>query len=149
MLPKHSALVATRRKSVTIAEAAALPLILPTGEHGLRRRIAAEFDQRNLSPHIVAEIDSLSLLMNCVYEGIGATIKPMAAIFLEGERGRQWRALSISDARMIRRNYLYSLSPKRLSTAAAIVASELRDTAKELVESGAWSGVKAMIPARV
>jgi LysR family transcriptional regulator, regulatory protein for tcuABC len=149
MLPKHSALVAARRGSVTIAEAAALPLILPTGEHGLRRRIAAEFDQRNLSPHIVAEIDSLSLLMNCVYEGIGATIKPMAAIFLEGKRGRQWRALSISDARMIRRNYLYSLSPKRLSTAAAIVASELRDTAKELVESGAWSGVKAMIPARV
>jgi LysR family tcuABC transcriptional regulator len=149
LLPRHSTLVAARRRSLTIAEAAALPLILPTGEHGLRRRIAAEFEQRNLTPHIVAEIDSLSLLMNCVYEGIGATIKPMAAIHLEGKRGRQWRALAISDARMIRRNYLYSLSPKRLSTAAAIVASELRDTAKELVESGAWSGVKAMIPAHI
>lgn len=149
LLPKQSALVAARRKSITIAEAAALPLILPTGEHGLRRRIAAEFDQRNLSPHIVAEIDSLSLLMNCVYEGIGATIKPMAAVYLEGARGRQWRALPISDARMIRRNFLYSLPPKRLSTAAAVVASELRDTAKELVDSGAWSGVKAMIPQHV
>jgi len=149
LLPRHRTLVAARRRSLTIAEAAALPLILPTGEHGLRRRIAAEFEQRNLTPHIVAEIDSLSLLMNCVYEGIGATIKPMAAIHLEGKRGRQWRALAISDARMIRRNYLYSLSPKRLSTAAAIVASELRDTAKELVESGAWSGVKAMIPAHI
>jgi LysR family tcuABC transcriptional regulator len=147
LLPKHSMLVAARRRSITIAEAAALPLILPTGEHGLRRRIAAEFDQRNLSPHIVAEIDSLSLLMNCVYEGIGATIKPMAAVHLEGARGRQWRALPISDARMIRRNYLYSLPPKRLSTAAAVVSSELRSTAKELVESGAWSGVKAMTPA--
>ena len=31
----------------------------------------------------------------------------------------------------------------------AIVASELRDTAKALVESGAWCGVKAMIPERV
>ena len=57
--------------------------------------------------------------MNCVYDGMGATIKPMAAVFLEGERGRQWRALSISDARMSRRNYLYSLPPQRLSTAAA------------------------------
>ena len=149
LLPKQSTLVAARRKSITIAEAAALPLILPTGEHGLRRRIAAEFDQRNLSPHIVAEIDSLSLLMNCVYEGIGATIKPMAAVHLEGARGRQWRALPISDARMIRRNYLYSLPPKRLSTAAAVVSSELRDTAKELVESGAWSGVRAITPAHV
>jgi len=146
MLPKHSTLVPPRRTSVTLAEAAALPLILPTGEHGLRRRIAAEFEQRNLSPRIVAEIDSLSLLMTCVHDGIGATIKPMAAVHLEGERGRQWRALSISDARLARRNYLYSLPPQRLSTAASVVAAELRATAIELVETGAWSGVRT-IPA--
>jgi len=144
MLPKHSALVAPRRTSVTIAEAAALPLVLPTGEHGLRRRIAAEFEQRNLSARIVAEIDSLSLLMNCVYDGIGATIKPMAAVYLEGERGRQWRALSVSDARLSRRNYLYSLPPQRLSTAASVVAAELKATAVELVETGAWAGVKTI-----
>ncbi|MGA8031932.1 MAG: LysR substrate-binding domain-containing protein, partial [Casimicrobiaceae bacterium] len=106
ILPQGSRLVPSRRTSLTLAEAAALPLILPTGEHGLRRRIAAEFEQRNLTAHVVAEIDSLSLLMNCVYDGIGATIKPMAAIVLESQRGRKWRALPISDARLIRRNYL-------------------------------------------
>ena len=79
MLPRHSTLVAPRRTSLTIAEAAALPLILPTSTHGLRRRIAAEFEQRSLVAQIVAEIDSLSLLMNCVYNGMAATIKPMAA----------------------------------------------------------------------
>jgi DNA-binding transcriptional LysR family regulator len=79
MLPRHSALVASKRTSLTIAEAAELPLILPTSTHGLRRRISAEFEQRNLSAHVVAEIDSLSLLMNCVYDGMGATIKPMEA----------------------------------------------------------------------
>jgi len=147
ILPQGSRLVPSRQTSLTLAEAAALPLILPTGEHGLRRRIAAEFEQRNLTAHVVAEIDSLSLLMNCVYDGIGATIKPMAAIVLESQRGRKWRALPISDARLIRRNYLYSLAPKRLSTAAAVVASELRSTALELVESGAWSGVEAVAPA--
>jgi LysR family transcriptional regulator, regulatory protein for tcuABC len=133
MLPKHSALVAPRRTSVTIAEAASLPLVLPTSEHGLRRRIAAEFEQRNLTPRIVAEIDSLSLLMNCVYDGIGATIKPMAAVYL-----------SVSDARLSRRNYLYSLPPQRLSTAASVVAAVLKATAVELVETGAWSGVKTI-----
>lgn len=147
ILPQGSRLVPARQTSLTLAEAAALPLILPTGEHGLRRRIAAEFEQRNLTAHVVAEIDSLSLLMNCVYDGIGATIKPMAAIVLESQRGRKWRALPISDARLIRRNYLYSLAPKRLSTAAAVVASELRETALELVESGAWSGVETVAPA--
>jgi len=144
MLPKHSTLVAPRRTSITIAEAATLPLILPTGAHGLRRRISAELEQRNLFAHVVAEIDSLSLLMTCVYDGMGATIKPMAAIYLERERGRKWRALPISDARMRRRNYLYSLPPERLSTAAAVVAAELKDTAHRLVESGAWTGVDAI-----
>lgn len=145
MLPKHSRLVAPKRTSITLAEAAALPLILPTGLHGLRRRVAAEMEQRNLKPNVVAEIDSLSLVMNCAYEGLGVTIKPMAAIFVEGQRGREWRALSLSDAHLSRRNYLYSLSPMQLSAAAAIVASELRATAIHLMESGAWSGVEAAV----
>jgi LysR family tcuABC transcriptional regulator len=146
MLPRHSKLVPPRRTTVTIAEAAALPLILPTSTHGLRRRIAAELERRNLTAHVVAEIDSLALLMNCVYSGMGATIKPMAAVYLEGERGRQWRALSISDAHMSRRNYLYSLAPERLSAAAAAVAAELRATADDLMASGAWSGVEPVKP---
>jgi len=148
LLPTHSTLIDPLRTSITIAEAAALPLILPTTTHGLRRRIAAEFEQRSLSARVVAEIDSLSLLMNCVYDGMGATIKPMAAVHLEGERGRKWRALSISDARMRRPNYLYSLAPERLSTAAALAAAELRDTARELIASGAWTGVETIEPIR-
>jgi LysR family transcriptional regulator, regulatory protein for tcuABC len=144
MLPKHSTLVPKRRTSVTIAEAAALPLILPTGTHGLRRRISAEFEQRNLSAQIVAEIDSLSLLMNCVYDGMAATIKPMAAVLLEGARGKNWRCLSISDARISRRNYLYSIAPDRLSPAAAAVGKEMKETVRDLVESGAWSGVELL-----
>lgn len=148
MLPKHSTLVASRRTSLAIAEAAALPLILPTGTHGLRQRIAAEFEQRNLQAHIVAEIDSLSLLMSCVYSGMGTTIKPMGAVYLERERGRKWRAIAISDARMNRRNYLYSLAPERLSAAAAVVAAELRDTAHQLIASGDWTGVEAINPSR-
>ena len=64
MLPEHSELVPRERQSIGIAEAAALPLILPTGSHGLRQRITAEFDNRGVTANVVAEIDSLSLLMN-------------------------------------------------------------------------------------
>jgi LysR family tcuABC transcriptional regulator len=149
ILPKPSKLVPPRRTTITLAEAAALPLILPTTTHGLRRRIAAELERRSLSAHVVAEIDSLALLMNCVYDGMGATIKPMAAILLEGQRGREWRALSISDARLSRRNYLYSLAPERLSPAAAAVAGELKSTAQGLIDSGAWAGVESVGAAKV
>lgn len=149
ILPRHSKLVPAKRTGITLAEAAALPLILPTTTHGLRRRIAAELERRSLSAQVVAEIDSLALLMNCVYDGMGATIKPMAAILLEGQRGREWRALSISDARLSRRNYLYSLAPERLSPAAAAVAAELKSTAQGLMDSGAWAGVEPVGSGRI
>lgn len=142
MLPAHSTLVPQRRTSLRIEEAARLPLILPTGAHGLRRRISAEFEQRDLLAHVIAEIDSLSLLMSCVYQGMGATIKPMAAILLEAERGKHWRALSISDARITRRNYLFSIASDMLSPAAKAVAAELKDVSRSLVTSGAWAGVE-------
>src|SRR3546814_9709081 len=77
-------------------------------------------------------IDSLALLMNCVYDDIGATIKPMGAVMQEGARGRKWRCLTISDARLRRRNFLYSLPTERLSAAAAVVAKELKETARAL-----------------
>ena len=146
IIPKHSELVAPGRDSVSIAEAAELPLILPTGSHGLRQRIAAEFDNRGLTANVVAEIDSLSLLMNCVYDGIGVTIKPMGAVMQEGARGRKWRCLSFSDVRFRRRNFLYSLPPERLTTVAAVVTSELKETARELVEGGDWPGFEAITP---
>lgn len=148
MIPEHSELVPPGRKTISIAEAAALPLILPTGSHGLRQRIAAEFDNRGLTANVVAEIDSLSLLMNCVYDGIGVTIKPMGAVMQEGARGRKWRCLSFSDVRFRRRNFLYSLRPERLTTVAAVVTSALKETARELVESKVWPGFEEIAPAQ-
>lgn len=141
LLPESSPLVPANRTSITVTEVAALPLILPTSTHGLRRRVVAEFERRDLTPYVVAEIDSLSLLMSCVYDGMGVTIKPMSALQHEGERGKQWRALSISDAHITRRNYLYSIASNLLSPAASAVAIELRDTARMLVTSKQWRGV--------
>lgn len=141
LLPESSPLVPANRTSITVAEVAAMPLILPTTTHGLRRRVVAEFERRELTPHVVAEIDSLSLLMSCVYDGMGVTIKPMSALQHEGERGKHWRALSISDAHITRRNYLYSIAENLLSPAASAVAVELRETARMLVTSKQWRGV--------
>ncbi len=144
MLPSNSDLVPPRRIKLSVAETAQLPLILPTGIHGLRRRITAEFEQRNLATRVVAEIDSLSLLMACVREGMGATIKPMSAALLEGEMRKGWRTLAFSDASMKRQNFLYSVVPERLSPAAAAVRVELRETVKQLVQTGAWQGVNLL-----
>lgn len=128
------------RDSVTMEEAAQVPLILPTSDHGLRRRIEAEFESRALGPNVVAEIDSLSLLMSCVNARIGATIKPMGAIIQEGRRGRSFRCLRFADAQLRRSNYLYSLAPGALTSAASVVMQELREAVDALVSGDEWQG---------
>ncbi len=144
LLPSNSNLVPKGRTRITCAEVAKLPLILPTGIHGLRRRITTEFEQRNLPLRVVAEIDSLSLLLTCVKDGMGATIKPMSATLLDGAANKQWRILGFSDANLKRPNYLYSVDAERLSPAAAAVLSEMRETVKDLVGQGQWSGVSLL-----
>ena len=140
IIPGHSKLVPKDQTSLTLAEASTIPLVLPTASHGLRQRIVAEFENRGLKTNVAAEIDSLGLVMNCVYEDFGATIKPMGAIMQEGARGREYRCLRISDVQFRRRNYLYSLPTARLTTAAAAVAVELKEAARELLEGGVWNG---------
>lgn len=129
------------RTSLTLEEAAKLPMILPTASHGLRRRVAATFEQHNVPLNIVAEIDSLSLLMNCVRDGIGVTIKPMAAILAQHERSQNWRTLSISNAIIDRRNYIYSLASENFSPSILVISDQLKSVTEELVSSGQWPGV--------
>jgi len=144
MLPGDSDLVPPRRAKLSCSDTADLPLILPTSIHGLRRRIASEFEQRNLSIHVVAEVDSLSLLMTCVRDGMGATIKPMSAALVDGRIREGWRTLAFSDANMRRANFIYSVNPEQLTPAAAAVRAELRETIKQLVLQGEWQGVNLL-----
>lgn len=140
MLPADSPLIPPRRRSMTLAEVARLPLVLPSTGHGLRRRIAMEFERVNLEIDPVAEIDSLPLLMRCLADGMGVTIKPMAAIHAVNGPA-YWRALPISDARMVRPNLLYALPPEKLSPVAAVVRKEAITLVRQLVRDGAWTGV--------
>jgi LysR family transcriptional regulator, regulatory protein for tcuABC len=142
ILPVGSTLVSEQCTSLTLKEVGALPLILPSPGHGLRRRIALEFERANLALDAVAEVDSLPLLMSCVAGGLGATIKPMAAVHALGDTPERWRCLRISDAEMRRTNYLYALPPQKLSPCAAAVRDELRLVVHRLIESGDWQGVE-------
>lgn len=146
ILPVASTLVPCDRKSLTLAEIAELPLILPSPGHGLRKRIMMEFDRVNLVIDAVAEVDSLPLLMHCVAEGMGATIKPMAAVRALGDTPEAWRALPVSDAQLSRMNYLYSLPPQKLSPSAAVVRNELKLLVRHLIECGEWKGVRVAEP---
>ncbi len=143
VLPAVSKLVPMRRRNLTLSEACRLPLILPTASHGLRRRIDIEIEQQNLRLNLVAEVDSLALLMASVREGFGATIQPMSATLVGARSPKEWRVLEISDANLTRRNYLYTLGNDKLSPAAVVVRDELLLLVRTLVDSGRWPGARA------
>ncbi|WP_085317798.1 LysR family transcriptional regulator [Derxia lacustris] len=127
-----------REPQVTLGRLAGVPLIMPTGQHGLRSIINAGFARAGFTPDVTFEIDGLAVLMDAVRAGLGATIQPGAASV------RLPRdcivASEIADAGLLRRNLLASLSDDELSPAALAARVVLADVVRELVRAGDWPG---------
>lgn len=120
-----------------------LALILPSGSHGLRSTLDTAFAGAGVKPQVVAEIDSLALLMDAVRAGLGATVQPGAAIArLQGD---SLVVREVADAAACRHNVLVSVSDEELSPAALATRVVLTDVARGLVEQGRWPG--AALPA--
>lgn len=123
----------------------ALPLILPSGPHGLRALLNQSFQRAGLVPQVVAEIDGLALLMDAVCAGLGATIQPGAAAARLPQAGL--RLVPLADDQARRPNLLVSLSDDELSPAALAARVVLADVAGELVRQGRWIGAR-LLPER-
>ena len=124
--------------SLHIKDLANTNLIMPSRLHGLRNSLMAAFERHNIQPNIIMEIDGLTLLMDTVQQGFGATIQPGAAAARFGESGLCIRR--IEDNQLIRRNYLVSLPDDDLSPSALATRVMIVKVVKNLVNSGAWSG---------
>jgi LysR family tcuABC transcriptional regulator len=123
---------------VRLSELGELPLILPSPSHGLRATLDAAFDRAGHAPTVVAEIDSLALLMDAVSAGHGATIQPGAALArLQGDR---FALVQVADGDARRTNLLASLNDDELSPAALAVRVLLAEVARRLVTEGLWAG---------
>ena len=128
----------TSARSVRLSRLAAVPLILPSGPHGLRSTIDAAFAQAQVQPRVVAEIDSLALLMDAVRAGLGATIQPGAATARVD--GAALLLRPIADAAASRHNLLVSLNDDELSPAGLATRVVLADVARALVAQERWPG---------
>ena len=129
-------------KKVRLSQLAEVPLILPSGSHGLRATLMAAFARARVAPRIVAEVDGLALLMDAVRAGQGATIQPGAAT---ARHDRDDLDLTqISDAHVGRRNLLVSLSDDELSPAALAARVVVAETARTLVSEGRWAGASLL-----
>lgn len=127
-----------RRKKITLANLGDLPLILPSGSHGLRSLLDTASLHLKCELNVVAEIDGLAMLMDAVRAGYGATIQPGAAI--ARMTGEPLSMIAIDDPVVRRSNLLVSLSDDELSPAGLAARVVLRDVARTLVTTRSWPG---------
>jgi LysR family tcuABC transcriptional regulator len=128
--------------TTTLAQLQGVPLILPTGAHGLRSTLDAAFARAEIKPQLVAEVDSLSMLMDAVCAGLGSTVQPWVALGRVHDAAQRLAWSEITDADLGRSNALCSLSDDELSPAALATRVVLADCARALVRTGAWQGAR-------
>jgi LysR family tcuABC transcriptional regulator len=129
-------------KRMSVAQLAGLPLILPTGSHGLRSTLENAFARAKCKPNVVAEIDSLAMLMDAVDSGFGCTVQPWAAVGRYADAAQRFKLTEISDTLARRATALCSLSDDELSPAGLAARVVLTDCAHEAVHSGRWVGAR-------
>lgn len=126
--------------TTTMAQMGGVPLILPSGSHGLRNAIVTAFAHAGLPLNMALEIDGLPLLMEAVMAGMGATVQPWSAVKLHHATQGEFLWSEIVDGQVRRPAMLCGLSEDELSPAALAARVVLRDCAEHLVISGAWAG---------
>lgn len=116
-----------------------LPLVLPSGRHGLRALVNNAFLQLGRTPQVAVEVDGLPMLMDVVQAGLGATIQPSSAMARIAPG--QLHMARIDDAHLFRPNLLASLSEDELSPAALAARLVLADVSRALARAGKWAVV--------
>ncbi|AOI87573.1 LysR family transcriptional regulator [Burkholderia pseudomultivorans] len=130
--------------SVRLKNLGKLPLILPSGTHGLRSLLSSAFTRAAYEPNIVAEVDGLALLMDAVRKGIGATIQPGAA--LARAENAMLKSVPVAEKYATRPNMIASISDDELSPAGLAARVVLADVARQLVSEGRWPGARLHMP---
>lgn len=127
-----------QKESVSLADLGGIPLVMPSGSHGLRSLLDLAFERAGVRPHVVYEIDGLALLMDAVCSGLGATLQPGSVA--SREPGRSLRALLIADNDARRQTMIASQGVDDLSPAALAARVVIHDVARELTQAGRWLG---------
>ena len=142
LIQSRRTLVVKLPARIRMAQLAGLPLILPTGVHGLRSTLDSAFARAKFKPTLVAEIDSLAMLMDAVDSGLGCTLQPWAAVSRFADAAQRFHLTEIADTLARRINSLCSLSDDELSPAGLAARVVLADCATEAVRTGRWVGAR-------
>lgn len=127
------------RRSLTLAKASELPLLLLSRPNGIRETIERTWAERGVTPNVVAEINAPSLLVQAVQAGLGFAILPSCALD-ETLRGGAVDLADLRDVRLTRTACLGTSMLFPISTAAERVHGVVEELVTSSVRAGQWEG---------
>ncbi|HEY8608500.1 MAG TPA: LysR substrate-binding domain-containing protein [Noviherbaspirillum sp.] len=130
-------------KTISLAKAARIPLILPGLQHGVRPRIEKLVQAQGLALASVIDINSVAILKSALLADLGATILPPAPLLPEIGQG-QLTSLRISGAEVSRTISLCSSRNIPLTTGAEAVQKLVLEVTNGLCGDGQWPGARSL-----
>lgn len=115
-----------------------VPMVLPSGAHGLRVLIDRTFQALGFAPEIAMEIDSFNNIKRLVAAGFGPSILPLYAVTEEVAAG-SLRVSRIAAPGLWRGAHLMSPGGRPVTRALEAVHALLREVILDLRDKGAWA----------
>lgn len=120
------------RTEITLAEAIATPLILPSKIHTIRQVIDITLARSGLTARAIAQTESISVLSNAIGEGLATAILPQSAARAVRRRIPEAQSVRIHKPNMKINMSICVSSQLPLSEASLVVQNHLTRLAKEL-----------------
>jgi LysR family transcriptional regulator, nitrogen assimilation regulatory protein len=123
------------KASVTIDDIASLPLILYKLPNFIRWRVDVAFQQRGLTPNIVVEVNTISMLLEFARRGVGAVIAPRSAFVQDVEE----KTLIATPIRGLAVQWMLAVSHDREHLLGVkALASHIENLIRAQIKAGRW-----------
>jgi LysR family nitrogen assimilation transcriptional regulator len=128
---------AAGEKPIRLSEVVKHPLILPTGNHPIRKLIDEALRKHHLTTASVLELDSVLLKKELVLQSGMLTILPYSAVHREHRNGSMF-ARAIAAPRIVDTMYLVASNQRPRSRATLAVQEQIHRSVEDLIKSGTW-----------
>ncbi len=140
----HPGSALARRKVVALKELAALDLVLPGRDHGVRDRVERALLQAGLPPpRVIAEMNSLTMMKQAVRSKLGATILGWASVQPD-LADRQLHAVEIVRPAIARTALMCHAAASAMTRSTVLARAEAVAAVEAVMQRASWRGVRLL-----
>lgn len=133
--------VSARARTCVLAALADVPMVAPGVSNGLRLLLERTFAREQVPLNIIADIDSLPMLLSAAQSGAACTILPASALALRASAERP-KTRRIVDPLIRRPASICWPNALPVSSASLAVRRTICDLIEELSATGVWTGIE-------